>query len=317
MAVLLLWVAVLPLVIIHRQDIVDWWRLRDYHPPTVISAISQQDTMTAYGQKVFYVNVPEVTGKDKFNQECPSSAAEQTIVLGCYHAGQNGIYLYDVTDPRLDGVEQVTAAHEMLHAAYERLTGKQKADINKLLEDFYHNGLHDERIAKTIDAYKATEPNDVVNEMHSIFGTEVMNLPAPLEEHYRQYFKDRSQVVAFAEKYQSEFTSRQDAVAHYDAQLANMKSQIDSMESDLKSKQSAISQRQKELVSLRSSGDAAGYNAGVPGYNASIEAYNSEVQQLRSLISQYNQLVATRNSVALEENELAQDLNSQAQTINN
>lgn len=316
-AIILLWVVVLPLVAIHRQDITDWYRLRDYKAPTLIADISKQDSLTPYGQKVFYVNQPMVTGKDKFNSSCPTSTAEQTIVLGCYHAGQNGIYIYDVTDQRLDGVEQVTAAHEMLHAAYERLSDKERKEINKQLEDFYQNGLHDQRILKTINAYKQTEPHDVVNEMHSIFGTEVRNLPAPLEEHYKKYFNDRSQVVTFAEKYQAEFTSRQDAVARYDSQLSSMKKQTDAMESDLKSRQDEINQKQKDLISLRSSGDTEAYNAGVPSYNALIDAYNSEVQQLKSLIAQYNQIVATRNSIALEENELAQDLNSKAQTINN
>ena len=273
--------------------------------------------MTDYGQKVFYVNAPEVTDKGKFNQLCPTAKAEQTIVLGCYHAGQNGIYIYDVTDARLDGVEQVTAAHEMLHAAYERLSDKEKSEIGKQLEDFYHNDLHDERILKTINAYKLTEPDDVVNEMHSIFGTEIRNLPAPLQEHYKKYFSDRSKVVTYAEKYQAEFTSRQDAVSRYDSQLSNMKIQIDTMEADLKTSQDSINQKQKELIGLRSSGDTQTYNAGVPAYNAQIDAYNNEVQRLKSLIAQYNQLVATRNSIALEENQLAQDLNSKAQTINN
>jgi hypothetical protein len=317
LAVTLLWVVFLPLVILNRQDIVDWWRLRSYNPPILISSISQQDAMSDYGQKIFYVNSPEVTGKNKFNQDCPTATAEQTIVLGCYHAGQNGIYIYDVADQRLDGVEQVTAAHEMLHAAYERMSYKERTEINNQLEDFYHNGLHDERILKTIDAYKQTEPNDVVNEMHSIFGTEVRDLPAPLQEHYKKYFSDRSKVVVFAEKYQAEFTSRQDAVTKYDNQLAGMKSQIDSLESNLKSQQDSINQKQKELIALRSSGDTTAYNAGVPPYNALIDSYNSQVQQLKALIAQYNQLVATRNSIALEENQLAQDLNSKAQTINN
>lgn len=317
LAVLMLWVVALPLVFINRQDIIDWWRLRTYQPPAAIASISQQDTMTDYGTKVFYVNEPTITGKGKFNEVCPNSVAEQTIVLGCYHGGQSGIYIYDVTDQRLDGVEQVTAAHEMLHAAYDRLTGKQRADINALLEDYYQNGLNDQRIIKTIDTYKKTEPNDVANEMHSIFGTEISNLPTPLERHYEKYFNDRSQVVAFANKYQAEFTSRQDAVARYDTHLATIKSLIDSMESDLKSRESAISKQQKDLIALRNSGNTQAYNAGVLGYNASVEAYNAEVQQLRGLVSRYNETVATRNSIALEENELAKSLNSNAQIINN
>lgn len=314
--VLVLWLGVLPVAIFHRQDLIDWWRLRHYHAPVVVSDISRQDAMTRQGQKIFYVNRPKVTDKSDFNAVCPSSKAEQTIILGCYHAGQKGIYIYDVSDERLDGVEQVTAAHEMLHAAYERLSSKQRNELNRQLKDFYTNGLHDERIKKTVDAYKQTEPNDIVNEMHSIFGTEVSRLPDSLEEHYKKYFSNRAQIVSFADKYQSEFTSRQDAVARYDSQLSNMKSQIDSLESDLKARQETIGQQQKNLSELRASGNIEAYNANVSGYNGLVETYNGEVQQLKSLINQYNQIVATRNSIALEENQLAQDLNSKAETIN-
>lgn len=317
LVVALLWVVALPLVIVHRQDVVDWWRLQKYQPPILISSISKQDTMTDYAQKIFYVNMPAVTGKAKFNQACPSYAAEQTIVLGCYHSGQNGIYIYDVTDARLDGVEQVTAAHEMLHAAFERMTDKQKLAVGKQLQDFYDNGLQDERIKKTIDAYKDTEPKELVNEMHSIFGTEVRNLPSTLEEHYKQYFKDRPQVVGFAEKYQAEFTSRQEAVKNYDNQLSTIKSQIDNLEDDLKSKQEIIYSMQKNLISLRGANRIEEYNAGVPGYNNLVADYNNEVQQVKNLISQYNQMVVSRNAIALEENELVKDINSQAQTIKN
>ena len=34
--------------------------------------------------------------------------SEKTIILGCYHSDQEGIFVYNVTDPRLSGVEQVT-----------------------------------------------------------------------------------------------------------------------------------------------------------------------------------------------------------------
>ena len=140
-------------------------------------------------------------------------------MLGCYHSGQSGIFVLDVTDSRLDGVEQVTAAHEMLHAAYDRLSRSERSKVDAMLEDYYKNDLKDQRIVETINAYKKSEPKDVVNEMHSIFATEIASLPAPLEKYYQRYFTDRGQIVANAERYKSEFTSRQEAIVGYDAQL--------------------------------------------------------------------------------------------------
>jgi hypothetical protein len=311
------WVVGLALLVSKHQAIFDWAKLRDYQAPPAIAQIATQDTMTDYGRKVFYVNHPELVPKDNFSTDCPNDGGEQTIVLGCYHPIQAGIFVLSVTDPRLDGVHQVTAAHEMLHAAYDRLTRTERDKVNQMLLDYYHHDLTDQRIKDTIDAYKKSEPKDLVNEMHSIFGTEVSSLPAPLEQYYKRYFTDRSQVVAFAVQYQDEFTSRQTIVAQDDAQLAQLKNQIQSLESDLKAKQSQLTSSQAELNSERSSGQIAAYNAGVPVYNAQVEAYNNEVEQVRSLIDQYNQLVSARNAVALEEDQLVKDLSTSAQPINN
>jgi len=314
--VLILWFVALAAAYANVQNIKDWIKLRGYTAPPAIVSLADQDSMTGYGRKILYVNHPQILAKDSFTNFCPSSTAEQTIVLGCYHSGQSGIYLLNVSDARLNGVEQVTAAHEMLHGAYERLSNKDRQNIDAMLLNYYHNGLTDERIIKTIDDYRRTEPNDVVNEMHSVFGTEVQNLPAPLENYYKRYFNNRQQIAAFAARYQSEFTSRQAAVATYDKQLLSMKQQIDNLESDLKSKQQAINDQQQYLTNLKTSNVNA-YNAAVPSFNAAIEAYNSEVQQVRSLINTYNQTVTTRNAIAFEENQLVKDLSAPAAAINN
>ncbi len=312
---LVVWLAGLGLVAANRQNLFDWWRLRNYQAPAAIAQLADQDTMTNYGRKVFYVNEPVVSSKGDFGDSCPNNGGEQTIVLGCYHGGQSGIFLLGVSDSRLDGVEQVTAGHEMLHAAYDRLSTSERNRVDAMLEDYYKHQLHDDRILKTIDAYKKSEPNDVVNEMHSVFGTEIANLPAPLEQYYKKYFGNRAQVAAYAAQYQAEFTSRKAIIAQDDSQLADLKTRIDSGQADLKDKQAQITTQQRNLNSLRNS-DVPAYNAGVPAYNALVDSYNAEVQRVQRLIDQYNQLVTSRNAVALEEDQLVKELTPTASTIN-
>lgn len=313
-AFLLMWLLALIVIALNRQAIYDWWQLRDYAPPTVVSSLASQTTMTDYGRKVFYINRPSLTSDSEFAKACPNSTAEQTIVLGCYHSNQRGIYLLDVRDPRLEGVEQVTAAHEMLHAAYDRLSSAEREQVEAMLKDYYQNSLTDERIKKTINAYKNSEPDDLMNEMHSIFATEITNLPKALEDYYKKYFTNRAQIVAFANKYQAEFSSREAAVEQADRQLTGMKKQIDSLQTSVKQKQNEVSTERKRLVALRSS-NVETYNAEVPAYNRLVEEYNSQVQELRSLISSYNSLVNKRNAIALEENQLVDALSNNVQTI--
>jgi hypothetical protein len=287
-----------------RQDISDWFKLQSYTPNAEISALTKADTMTPYATKVFYVNHPRIDNKTAFSKSC-NNRTEQTIVLGCYHGGQNGIYLLNVDDQRLDGVEEVTAAHEMLHAAYERLDSKERQRIDTALQDFYDTTLEDQRVRETVDSYRKTEPNDLVNEMHSIFATEVLNLPSELENYYRQYFTNRSAVVSYATDYANEFTSRRQQVSEYDARLAEQKKEIDSLTAQLAVEGQELAAKRSQLDAARSRGDTATYNQLVPSYNAAVRSYNNNIARARNLINDYNRMVEERNKIALEVQALA------------
>lgn len=298
-----------------RQNIYDWLALKDYQAPATIVQLADETTMNAYARKVFYVNHPAIDDKVTFNKQCPDNGGEKTVVLGCYHPNQDGIFLLDVSDSRLSGVEQVTAAHETLHAIYDRLSSRERSYVNGLLMDYYQHDLHDKRILATIAAYKQSEPNDWVNEMHSVFGTEIAQLPMPLEDYYKQYFTDRQKIAAYAAQYQEAFTSREAQVAQDDASLTSMKMQISADETSLQLQDKTIISDQAKLNAMKSSGDFDGYNAGVPGFNNEVDTYNALVDTTRGLITQYNQLVVARNAIAIAENQLVQELSASPQPI--
>lgn len=284
---------------IQHQAIYDWWQLRDYSAPAPISALATADKMTDQGRNIFYVNHPQLVDDiKKFRSSC--AFGEQTIILGCYHSNQAGIYVYNVQDMRLGGIQEVTAAHEMLHAAYDRLNTKQRQSIDALLTDFYKHGLSDQRIKDVVADYKKTEPNDVVNEMHSIFGTEIATLPPALENYYKQYFTNRGQVVAFSTKYESEFTSRSAKARDFEKQLETLKQKIDKEENNLKSLAARIESERLRLDSLRSSDKIEEYNAAVSGFNSQVDNYNFGVGNYKSDIASYNSLLEQYNQVAGE-----------------
>ena len=275
----------------------DWFKLRNYTPePSVVSLVNQ-DSMTAYAKHIFYINHPQlITNVSQFRQACPEN--EQTIVLGCYHPGETGIDLYNVQDQRLAGVQQVTAAHEMLHGAYERLSAKDKQYVNGLLQDYFNNDLHDQRIIDTINAYKKSEPNDVVNEMHSVFGTEVVSLPTALENYYKKYFTNRQVVAGFAQSYQAVFTDRTNQINSYDSQLASLKQLITGEENALSDQLNQINSQRSQLDQLRADNQISQYNDAVPGFNRLVDAYNAGVVRLKDDIANYNSIVTARNSIA-------------------
>lgn len=289
------------------QDIIDWWHLRDYTPSAQISNIASETTMTDYGRRLFYVNHPKLLDLDAFSGSC-QVGAEKTIVLGCYKSGDHGIYLYNVTDERLTGVVQTTAAHEMLHAGYMRLSISERNHIDTLLENYYKNGLTDERIKSTIEAYRVSEPTELDNEMHSIFATEVANLPTELETYYKQYFSNRETVVVMTERYRAEFTTRRDQAEAYDQQLSTLKPIIDANQAEITRQYATLTAQSDRLDSLKAAGRTSEYNALVDSYNAAVQTYNALLAKTQSQIDQYNAIVEKRNALALETRDLTEAL---------
>ncbi len=300
----------------NRLAIYDWFRLRNYKAPSDIVALADADTMTSFAKHILYVNHPLVENRADFNSNCPNNGGERTIILGCYHTHEMGIFVYQVGDTKLNGVEQVTLAHETLHAIYERLSPYDKSRVNAMLEDYFRNGLTNSRITNTIAAYKKFEPNSLDDEMHSIFGTEVGNLPPKLEEYYSKYFKNRSTVVAFSTKYQSIFNGRKAEAAallakiHFnEQQLASLRTQIDSMQQSLETQSQDLNNRR------HTNQDISSFNSQVAAFNEQVSKYKDLVAEYNQLIAQHNDLVNQYNAINIETNQLLNELNSRSPAV--
>lgn len=307
--VLVVLLALNGLVVWQRQWIGDWIRLRDYDPPKAIAQLADEVSMTDKSKRYFYINHPVLAEKQVFNAQC-SDSDEETAVLGCYHGDRAGIYLYDVQDERLHGVKEVTAAHEMLHQAYDRLSTRERKRIDSLLQTFYDNGLKEADVRTKIDSYKKQKDVVIASEMHSIFGSEVRDLSPELKEYYQQFFTNRDKVVDYSEAYQSEFTRRQELVDGYDKQLESLKTQIDSSKATLESRLKALRAKESEINDDLAQQNNPEYQADVESYNSQVTAYNRLIVTTRTLIDDYNAVVAKRNDIAVEERQLQQALDS-------
>lgn len=303
--VYLLWVAVLTVAFWQHQNIQDWWKLRDYQPSVTVAQLATSTGMTDYGRKVFYLQDPHVQAKEKFYVSCAED--ENTVVLGCYKPG-TGIYILKVDDKRLNGVEQVTSAHEMLHAAYDRLSHSQKKNIDAQLQSAY-DGLGSSEIKAKIDLYKQANA-DILNELHSILATEVEQLPAGLEEYYQQYFKDRQKIVNYANSYKNEFNSRKAKVDVLDKSLEKLVKQIEANNKVLETKQAKLKTESNKLRALLNANDIDAYNTGVRAYNAKLIPFRALISETNQLVSSYRAILAERNKLAAEAQELNRALDS-------
>ncbi len=188
-------------ITVNRSLVLDQIVVWRYTPSPEVASIASNSSMSDRGRFLFYASQPGIEDRETFNSHCRQHA-EKTAILGCYAAGM--IYIFDVTDQRLNGIKEVTAAHEMLHAAYERLSSGEREHVNGLI-DKAMTGNISESIARKLALYDKTEPGEKHNELHSMLGSEVRNLPKDLEDYYAKYFVNRQSVVELSERYEHVF----------------------------------------------------------------------------------------------------------------
>jgi len=219
-------------ILMNRQLLIDSFLAWQYKPPAAIAAIAERTKLTDEGRFYFYASQPQLDGREAFNAACTAKNSEQSVVLGCYTGMR--IYVFNIDNPKLDGIKEVTSAHEMLHAAYDRLTPAERERVDGLVEAHLKK-ITDARILALVKEYDKTEPGERLNEMHSILGTEVANLDPELETYYQQYFKDRGAVVALAASYSAVFDDLKSRMNALLAELTALADRIDQRNAEYKS----------------------------------------------------------------------------------
>jgi hypothetical protein len=299
-------VAIAILGIRFTQDLQDWSKLLTYQPSPEIARLATSTTMTDTARRLFYVNQPTIESRKSALNLCQSS--EHTVVLGCY-VSNKGIFLQAVTDPRLQGVMEVTAAHEMLHVVYQRMSLFEQTQINKQLQKVLAQ-LQNSRIRKLVQTYNDQDPKSVNNELHSILGTEVRNLSPELEEHYRKYFTARSSIVALSERYEGVFTELRGKAKSLSQQLKTQQSALEQLAAQVKQESEAVESERSSLQSSISTNPQSDNSSRVSSFNYRVQSYNQLVSQLKAQTDAYNQMVNEHNSLALEEKSLVESLES-------
>lgn len=230
-------------------------------PSPAIQTLADNATMTQYAKEIFYSTQPVIdTDRATFNAHCQTPVSSDGVELGCY-TSDNRIYILSITNPALSDEMVVTASHEMLHAAYARLSDNQRLTIDQQLEQILPRILNGQ-LAGELRIYRQTEPGQRDNELHSILGTEYTIVGPTLESYYSQYFTNRQTVVSFAQQFNQTFSNLE-----YD--LATIRQQIKRT-------------RQEMMLDIRQR-NITGYNALVSTINALVRKYNNDVTQYNEL----------------------------------
>lgn len=298
-------------VVINRQRVVDQINFWEYKPTSEMTSFAQRTSMNSEGQFLFYSAKPELESQADFNVSCPNTNSSMAII-GCYNGQQ--IFIYNITNAKLDGIRDVTAAYEMLHAAYKRLSPSDLTAVNQLIENEYQRQGNDS-MKNLVSYFAKTEPGERDNELFSMIATQLPSISPQLESYYSRYFTNRQTLVSLYNKYSSVFKTLSDQSTQLAAGLKVLSSSIDarstkyvtdntklnddiqtfnknatdgnfSSQSDFNQQRNALSARSTALDAERTS------------INNDIATYNDELAQYNALAVQTKQLYNSINSLA-------------------
>lgn len=241
--------------------------------PADVGDLASTTTMTERARRIFLAASPAIEDAATFAANCgidnqaDSRSEPRTHTQGCYVAGR--IHLLSPDRPEARELLYVVAAHELLHAVYAFLGPAERSRIDAELQAARPGN---QRLEERLKAY-GTSPT-LVNEIHSILGSEFESLSPTLEAHYAQFFADRAAVVA----------ARHRTLGSREAEIARLRADIDSLDARI----SALKETQEEL---RAANDIRSYNANVEVINGLIGRYNDQIGALNARIEEYNGLL--------------------------
>ncbi|OYX42571.1 hypothetical protein B7Y94_03115 [Candidatus Saccharibacteria bacterium 32-49-12] len=295
-----------------RQPILDQFAVLTYQPSVEVSQLAERGGLSERGRFFFYVGRPELVDSAEFNEACPR-VEESSPILGCYSPLASTIHIYNVADTRLDGIKEVTAAHEMLHVAYDRLSESERKRVDSEL-DLAYQRLKNPRLEERMAYYDRAEPGSHFNELHSIIPTEFSEIGSELERYYAKLFDDRQKIVALHKSYSSTFEQLENEQRNLGEALRQAESRIAQLHSQYNAD---IAQLNRDILSFNQRASSGGFSS-ESEFNAvrnqlvsrssslelrrrqlaaEIERYNSDVERFNSLGGQMRQLNQSLDSL--------------------
>jgi hypothetical protein len=290
-----------------RQAYADQWIVWTEPPAQRIEQLADDLELTETGRRIFFASRPQIDAADDFQQHCP---LEGDVVLGCY--GGTRIYVYEVTDERLAGTIETTAAHELLHAVYDRLSRDDAARIDALVADYVAALPDDDENVRIVAGYPEAQRAD---EWHSRLGTSYTELPATLEEHYAVYFGDRARVVAFSADSTAQLDGYADRIEQLSAELQAASADLEARSAAYDAAITQLNAEVEEFNRRANAGDFASQSqfdserAALVGrqdaleadrvqLNADVDAYNAKLEELQTLDAERAELFSQLDSRA-------------------
>ena len=297
-----------------KQEVRDFFSAQGFDPsPRAVEVLNELE-LTPRGERIFLASRPTIDGSQHFNTQCSGvDHSESGHVLGCF--ADDRIRLFDVTDERISDIVEVTAAHELLHAAFARTSETERKELSLELQNAFDElTANDSTLIERMSVYEHLPEAAYMNELHSVLGSEARTLPANLEAHYATLFENRDTLIDRFDKFHAVFN--------------RMKLQGEALEQEMTGLRSSIEQRNIEYDALVNefNADAALFRARNERFEFSnnvteFETIRSELAARRDAldamltgiqtdINHYNDLRAQLEELGQQSSELDGHLNS-------
>ena len=278
-----------------------------YTPSSEILALEEKVGFTDDAKVTFRATRPSLESRDEFNAHC-QSYDQEISVLGCYT--NDRIYLYNIPSESLAAIIPSTAAHEFLHAAWDRLPEAEKNEVSTYLLDVYAS--HRDMLAADLEIYDDAEQLD---ELHSRVGVQIADLPDYLETYYAKYFQDQDAVVAFYDEYIAPFNELQDETDSLKAEIDAEAAEIDARTAEYYSRSEALAKAVDEFNNCVAKGscfNADEYTTRRAELVAEQEALEEMYNDINAAVESYNEKVERYNNNILRTETLQNAINSNA-----
>lgn len=292
----------------YRQSIADYVSAAQYTPSLEMERVLTQVDPTQAAETVFKATHPTLDAAESFNTSCADVVhSENSQVVGCY-TGER-IHLFQITDDRLRGMVEVTAAHELLHAMYDRMNPQEKRSLRTLLEAEYKKLADaDPGLLERMSVYEDLNDDAFANELHSVLGTEIEHLSKPLEEYYAKIFRSRASITSLFAGYNARFEEMNAEREDLSAELELLRPEIETRSA---SYQNAVSQFNTEAQTLTDRNNSYAFDGNPAEFYRLRNMLTAEQQRLEAerlalneLINRYN----AKRSRLIELNAIAAEL---------
>lgn len=284
---------------------------KTYHPTDDVKMIAQKMALTQKGLDIFYISQPKILDAKSFSEQAPKNF-DSRATLGYYK--NRKIYIYNIQNPDLAGIVEVTSAHETLHAVWQRMSQAKKNKVGQLLEADYQR-VKTPKLASLMSDYEKSEPGQRTNELFAILGTEYGNLSSALEAQYAKIFKDRHKIVAMAASYQAKFDELSLKSNQLSQEITNLKTELDT---ELARYQSDIDQLNAEVSAFNGNAENAHY-ADDNEFDLKRQQLLQRVSELESRqtalndkVNLFNEKVAALNQISIRASEYNKSIDARA-----